>query len=105
MSTPPLAPKLTDDVTVYLVLNDFGSLGRAYVETDEANATERDVVTNIERGDYSKPIRVVALNTAEGWSRDVTEDIAQALLERDASEGDLSDSAKTFVGRVLDTAI
>ena len=105
MSTLPLAPELTDDVTVYLVLNDFGSLGRAYVETDEANATERDVVTNIERGDYSKPIRVVALNTAEGWSRDVTEDIAQALLERDASEGDLSDSAKTFVGRVLDTAI
>jgi hypothetical protein len=104
MSTPPLAPKLTDDVTVYLVLNDFGPLGRAFVETDEANATERDVVTNISRGDYSKPIRVVAFNTAEGWSRDVTEDIAEELLERDASEGDLSDSAKTFVGRVLNTA-
>ena len=95
---PPLAPKLTDDVTVYLVFNDFGPLGRAYLETAEANATERDVVTNIERGDYSKPIRVVAFNTAEGWSRDVTEDMAQALLERDASEGDLSESAKTFVG-------
>jgi hypothetical protein len=104
LSTPPLAPKLTDDVTVYLVLNDFGPLGRAYVETDEANATERDVVSNISRGDYSKPIRVVAFNTAEGWSRDVTEDIAEALLERDASEGDLSESAETFVGRVLDTA-
>jgi hypothetical protein len=102
LSTPPLAPKLTDDVTVYLVLNDFGPLGRAYVETDEANATERDVVSNISRGDYSKPIRVVAFNTAEGWSRDVTEDIAEALLERDASEGDLSESAETFVGRVLD---
>ena len=43
-------------------------------------------------------------NTAEGWSRDVTEDIAQELLERDASKGDLSEPAKTFVGRVLDTA-
>jgi hypothetical protein len=104
MSTPPLAPKLTDDVTVYLVLNDFGPLGRAYVETDEANATERDIVSKISRGDYSNPVRVVAFNTAEGWSRDVTEDIAQALLERDASENDLSDSANTFVGRVLDTA-
>jgi len=104
MSTPPLAPKLTDDVTVYLVLNDFGPLGRAYVETDEANATERDVVSNISRGDYSKPVRVFAFNTAEGWSRDVTEDIAQALLERDASEGDLCESARIFVGRVLDTA-
>jgi hypothetical protein len=34
----------------------------------------------------------------------VTEDIAQQLLERDASENDLNPSAKTFVGRVLDTA-
>ena len=104
MSTPPLAPKLTDDVTVYLVLNDFGPLGRAYVETDEADANERDVINHISRGDYSKPVRVVAFNIAEKWSRDVTEDIAQALLERDASEGDLSESAMTFVGRVLDTA-
>jgi len=104
MSTPPLAPKLTDDVTVYLVLNDFGALGRAYVETDEANASERDVISNIGGGQYSKPIRVVAFNTAEGWSRDVTEDIAEALLERDASENDLSESTKTFFGRVLNTA-
>jgi hypothetical protein len=104
MSTPPLAPKLTDDVTVYLVLNDFGPLGRAYVETDEANATVRDVISNISSGQYSKPIRVVAFNTAEGWSRDVTEDIAQALLEREESENDLSEPAKTFFGRVLDTA-
>jgi hypothetical protein len=104
MSTPSLAPKLTDDVTVYLVLNDFGPLGRAYVETDEANATERDVVSNISSGHYSQPIQVVAFNIAEGWSRDVTEDIAQQLLERDASENDLSQPAKTFVGRVLATA-
>ena len=65
MSTPPLAPKQTDDVTVYLVLNDFGPLGRAYVETDEADANERDVINHISRGDYSKPVRVVAFNTAE----------------------------------------
>jgi hypothetical protein len=104
MSTPPLAPKLTDDVTVYLVLNDFGPLGRAYVETDEADANQREVVSNISRGNYSKPVRVVAFNTAEGWSRDVTEDIAEALLERDSSEGGLSESATTFVGRVLDIA-
>ena len=31
----PLAPnEPTFDVTVYIVLNDFGPLGRAYVETD-----------------------------------------------------------------------
>jgi hypothetical protein len=31
----PLAPG-QPDVTVHFVLNDFGGLGRAYVETDEA---------------------------------------------------------------------
>jgi hypothetical protein len=30
---------------------------------------------NILSGQYSCPLRVVALNTAEGWSRDVTEDM------------------------------
>ena len=103
--TPPLAPDgQPHDVTVYIVLNDFGELGRAYVETDEAAADEQTVVANISSGEYSNPVRVVAFNTAEGWSRDVTEDIVHALLEREAREGDLSESAKKFVQRVLETA-
>jgi hypothetical protein len=103
--TPPLAPdQQPHDVTVYIVLNDFGELGRAYVETDEATADEQTVVNNISDGEYSNPARVVAFNTAEGWSRDVTEDIARALLEREAREADLSESARRFVERVLATA-
>ena len=30
-------------------------------------------------GQYSCPLRVVAFNAAEGWARDVTEDIAWAV--------------------------
>jgi hypothetical protein len=103
--TPLVPGQPAFDVTVYIVLNDFGQFGRAYAETDEAKADEKTVLSNISSGEYSDPIRVVAFNTAEGWSRDVTEDIARALLERDAREGDLSESAKKFVGRVLDIAI
>ena len=103
--TPPLAPgKLTDDVTVHIVLNDFGKLGRSNVETDEAETDEKTVVSNISDGEYSNPVRVVAFNTAEGWSRDVTEDVADALLDREARQADLSESAKKFVERVLDIA-
>ena len=103
--TPSLAPDAQPhDVTVYIVLNDFGQLGRAYVETDEAAADEQKVISNISKGEYSNPVRVVAFNTAEGWSRDVTEDIADALLDREARQGDLSKSAKKFVERVLDIA-
>ena len=59
--TPPLAPKLTDDA-VHIVLNDFGEkLGRAFLETDEAEANEWTIVSNILNGEYSNPVRVVAI--------------------------------------------
>jgi len=99
--TPPLAPKLTDNVTVHIVLNDFGKLSRAFLETDELEADEWTTVSNIINGEYSHPVRVVAFNIAEGWSRDVTEEIAKAVIERGETEGLLSESAKKFVECVL----
>ena len=54
----PLAPR-EPDVTVYIVLNDFGPLGSAYVETDEAEADEATIIENILSGQYSHPM---------GWS-------------------------------------
>jgi hypothetical protein len=100
--TPPLAPG--DDVTVHLVLNDFGERlgGAAYVETDEAEADENTVIEAIIAGVYSHPVRVVAFNTAEGWSRDVTEDIARAVSDRVRSERrPLARSTQQFLERVL----
>ena len=89
------------DVAAYIVVNDYGQqLGRAYAETDEAKADEKTVVSDIISGQYSNPVRVVAFNTVEGWSRDVTEDIARTVLEQGESESDLSESAKKFVERV-----
>jgi hypothetical protein len=41
----PLAPR-EPDVTVHIVLNDFGPPGSAYVETDEAEADEATIVEN-----------------------------------------------------------
>ena len=105
--TPPLAPgKLTDNVTIHIVLNDFGEqLGRAYVETDEAEADEWTIVSKIISGEYSSPVRVVAFNIAEGWSRDVTEDIAQAVIERGYKENRFSDVAKEFVERTFGESV
>ena len=58
----PLAPREPFDVTVHLVLNDFGPLGRAYIETDEAETDEAAIVENILSGAYSHPVWVVAFN-------------------------------------------
>ena len=58
MRTLPLAPD--DDVTVHIVLNDFGPLGQAYVETDEAKADEATIIENILSG---------RIRTRYEWSR------------------------------------
>jgi hypothetical protein len=69
--------------TVYLVLDDYGpKIGRAYVNTDELQSTEEAIIDYMLRGEYSNPVRVVAFNTAEGWSRDMSVPIAQAVLLR-----------------------
>jgi hypothetical protein len=58
------------------------------------------VIRNIIKGQYEKPVRVVAFNTAEGWSRDITEDIGREILERAARAYEpLSGSAQPFVER------
>jgi hypothetical protein len=74
--SPPLAPGAPYDVTVHIVLDAFGDRGRAYRETVEAEADERTIIENLLRAQYSRPVRVVAFNTAELSSRDVSEDIA-----------------------------
>jgi hypothetical protein len=101
LSTPSLAPDaFSYDTTVYIVLNDFGKLGNAYVETDEAEADESRIVSNIIEGIYSNPLRVVAFNTREGWARDVTEAVAQLILDLNRQGVSLSAVAREFVERV-----
>ena len=75
-SSPSIVPDL-DDRDIYLVLDEFeGRLGRAWRETDKDRTDREIVITDLMTGQYSDPVRVVAFNTAEGWSRDVTNDIA-----------------------------
>jgi hypothetical protein len=79
LSSPSIVPD-PDDRDIYLVLDEFGGrLGRAWRETDEGRADREIVITDLMTGQYGDPVRVVAFNTAQGWSRDVTNDIADEL--------------------------
>ena len=101
---PTLVPSF--DVTVHLVLDDFGKFGRAYVETDEEKADRGAIVHNLLVGEYTRPLRVVAFNTAEFWSRDVSEDIAWEVVHRAAAEGlRLPDPTFNFVARHLGSQV
>ena len=57
-----------NDVTAYLVIEDFGPLGRGYVETDLAEADRETIIRNFISGQHENALRVVPFNTAAGWS-------------------------------------
>ena len=73
--SPPTAPI---DCDVYLVVDNFGELGTAYVETDENETDEKTLIANMLSGQFNKPVRVVAFNTVDGWARDVSEEYCES---------------------------
>jgi hypothetical protein len=80
MRTSPSIVPGDDDQDIYLVMDDFGGrLGLAWRETDPDSTDFEIVIRDLLDGQYSNPVRVVGFNTAEGWSRDVSEDVANEL--------------------------
>jgi hypothetical protein len=77
-ASPSIAPHGPEQDT-YLLLDDFGRIGRAWRETDEGATDRETLIREMFAGEYNNPVRIVAFNTAEGWSRDVTVDIADEL--------------------------
>jgi hypothetical protein len=98
-ATSSLVPNF--DVTVHIVLDDYGKAGRVYRETDEEDTTVGSVVDDLLTGQFSNPVRVVAFNTSEGWSQDVSEDVAREVVRRLAG-GRLAASARKFVETYVD---
>jgi hypothetical protein len=96
--TANLAPEPQFDVTVHIVLDDFGNSGRAYRETAEQAADFNTVVDDLIAGQFNNPVRVIAFNISEGWSRDVSDHVAWELLKR-VAKGDkpLTRAARRFV--------
>jgi hypothetical protein len=97
--TPSIVPNDNDE-TVYLVADDFGRLGRAWREADYEATDLKTVIHNLLTGQYANPIRIVAFNTAERWSEDVSEDVARELRRRcDLQMRDLPSTISDFVER------
>src|SRR6478752_4411628 len=95
--SPSIVPPAADQ-DIYLVLDDFGGrIGQAWRETDIEATRLETVLADLLDGQYSNPIRVIAFNTAEGWSRDVSEDVAHELRPEQAR--DLPSLLEQFVDR------
>lgn len=97
-TSPSIAPHHGADQDTYLVLDDFGGrLGRAWRETNEDQTDRETLIRDLVEGQYTDPVRIVTFNTAEGWSRDVTKDIADELRRRYTEFGEVPDSILAFL--------
>jgi hypothetical protein len=95
-SSQSIVPETGQDV--YLVLDDFGRpVGRAWRETAEEDANHETLIRDLMDDQYTCPTRVVAFNTAQGWSRDVTKDIADELRRRFAEYDEVPASVGEFL--------
>jgi hypothetical protein len=80
--TPSIVPRGDDHDDVYLVVDNLGRIGRVWREADYEATDFETVVTDLLDGQYQNPIGIFAFNTAEGWSRDVSADVAAELRRR-----------------------
>jgi hypothetical protein len=81
---------------MYLMLEDFSS-GAAWRETDEDRTDYRTLISDLLTGQYDHPLRVVAFNPLEGWSRDASEDVAHELEQRVAEGHEVTEPVREFI--------
>jgi hypothetical protein len=96
---PSIVPK-SDDQDVYLVVDDLGSYGEVWREVETVATDVETVITAMLSSQYNRPVRVVAFNTFEGWSCDVSEDFAHEVRRRsDLQRKDLPEGLEDFIRR------
>jgi hypothetical protein len=100
-----IAPGRSGDV-VYLVLDDFGPIGKAFREADPCESNEKASIDNLISGQYAHPHRVVAFSLMEGFAHDVTTDVALKVLKRAIAQGwKLPKATRELVERAIDTDV
>jgi hypothetical protein len=94
---PSLVPYGADQ-TVYLVIDRFAGPSTVYRETEAERADLETIITDLMAGQFNDPIRVIAFNTLEHWSEDVSEYIAFEIQTRcDIGGEDVPESIRDFV--------
>jgi hypothetical protein len=75
------------DQTIYVVVDGLGQSGTFRQERSVERTDFEAVVADLMSGTFNDPIRVVAFNTLEHWSKDISIDVAQEIQCRCDIEG------------------
>jgi hypothetical protein len=84
--SPKLVPYGADQ-TAYLVVDSFSASGTVYRETEVERTDFETIIVDFLTGQFNDPVRVIAFNTLEHWSDDVSEAIATEIQTRCDIEG------------------
>jgi len=90
MSGAGWSPKLVPygaDQTIYLVVDRLGASSTVYLETEIERSDAETIIADFLTGQFNDPVRVIAFNTLEHWSDDVSEAIATEIQTRCDIEG------------------
>ena len=99
MWSPNLVPYGADQ-TVYLVVDRSGASGGMCHETEVERTDLEAIVGDFISGRFNDPVRVVAFNTLEHWSKDVSADVAVEIQTRcDIEREPLPEHLKDFAER------
>jgi hypothetical protein len=92
------------DQTAYLVVDRFAS-GSVYRETEIERTDLEIIINDFLTGQFNDPIRVIAFNTLEHWSDDVSADIAMEIQTRCDIQAErvpehLADFVNNYIGPI-----
>jgi hypothetical protein len=88
------------DQTVYLVVDSLGASGAVCRETEVERTDLEAIIGDLISGRFNDPVRVVAFNTLEHWSNDVSAEVAAEIQARCDINGEpLPEHLKDFAQR------
>ena len=97
--TPTVVPYGADQ-TVYVVMDCFRVLDSVDRETEVERTDLETIIGDLMSGQFNDPVRVVAFNTLEHWSEDISADVAAEIQTRCDIDGEpLPEHMTDFVER------
>ena len=86
------------DQTLYVVVDRINGLGRGSGEAEVERTDFDGIVADLLSGRFNDPVRVIAFNTLEHWSEDVSAAIASEIRTRADIDGEaLPEHLEDFV--------
>ncbi len=76
--SPPAVPYGADQ-TVYLVVDSFTARDGGYCEIEGERSDLDSVVSDLLSGEFNAPVRVMAFNTLEHWTEDISRQVAEEI--------------------------